>query len=118
MPLRNDVLAFDVNETLLDLRALDMPFTSVFGDASLRPVWFQTMLQLSFVGGLTSQYVDFTQAQTAALLVLAQRAGKALTPSDYDAIGGGMRRLPPHAGVSGALQRLRSARYRPVTRTI
>ena len=44
MPPRDEVLAFDVNETLLDLRALDAPFTSVFGEASLRPVWFQTML--------------------------------------------------------------------------
>src|SRR5207237_164529 len=33
------VLAFDVNETLLDLRALDAPFTAAFGDAALRPQW-------------------------------------------------------------------------------
>ena len=117
MPPRDEVLAFDVNETLLDLRALDAPFASVFGDASLRPVWFQTMLQLSFVGGLTSQYVDFTQAQTAALQMLAQRAGKTLTPADYEAIVGGMRRLPPHAEVIEALKRLQAAGYRQVTLT-
>jgi 2-haloacid dehalogenase len=117
MPAREEVLAFDVNETLLDLRALDAPFTAVFGDATLRPVWFQTMLQLSFVGGLTSEYVDFTQAQTAALQMLAQRAGKTLAPADYDAIVGGMRRLPPHADVVEALQRLKAAGYRQVTLT-
>jgi 2-haloacid dehalogenase len=112
----DEILAFDVNETLLDLRALDAPFASVFGDAALRPVWFQTMLQLSFVGGLTSQYVDFTQAQTAALQMLAQRAGKTLTPADYDAIVGGMRRLPPQE-VIVALGRLKDAGYRQVTLT-
>jgi 2-haloacid dehalogenase len=117
MAPRDEVLAFDVNETLLDLRALDAPFTAVFGDASLRPVWFQTMLQLSFVGGLTSQYVDFTQAQTAALQMLAQRAGKTLAPAAYDAIVGGMRRLPPHAEVADALRRLKDAGYRQVTLT-
>jgi 2-haloacid dehalogenase len=117
MPARDEVLAFDVNETLLDLRALDAPFASVFGDASLRPVWFQTMLQLSFVGGLTSQYVDFTQAQNAALQMLAQRTGKTLTPADYDAIVGGMRRLPPHAEVIEALTRLKAAGHRQVTLT-
>src|SRR3954465_1759590 len=103
MPPRDEVLAFDVNETLLDLRALDAPFTAVFGDASLRPVWFQTMLQLSFVGGLTAEYVDFTQAQTAALQMLAQRAGKPRAPADYAPIVGGMRRLPPHPEVVEAL---------------
>ena len=61
------VLAFDVNETLLDLQALDPLFDDVLGDAALRPQWFATMLQLSFVGGLTGQYVDFSTAQRAAL---------------------------------------------------
>ena len=49
------VLAFDVNETLLDLQALDPLFSDVLGDAALRPQWFATMLQLSFVGGLTGR---------------------------------------------------------------
>jgi hypothetical protein len=77
--LPSQVLAFDVNETLLDLKGLDTHFSSVFGDASLRPLWFQTMLQLSFVGGLTGQYVDFTTAQHAALKMTAERAGHVLT---------------------------------------
>jgi 2-haloacid dehalogenase len=45
------VLAFDVNETLLDLAALDPVFESVLGDPALRPARFGSMLQLSFVGG-------------------------------------------------------------------
>ena len=60
------VIAFDVNETLLDLRGLDGPFEEVLGDRSLRGQWFAQMLQLSFVGGLTGEYVDFTSAQRAA----------------------------------------------------
>ncbi len=64
------VLAFDVNETLLDLRALDAPFAAAFGDASLRPLWFSIMLQVAFVGGLTGSYVDFTTAQRTALAYL------------------------------------------------
>lgn len=31
------ICVFDVNETLLDLRALDPQFERVFGDASVRP---------------------------------------------------------------------------------
>ena len=56
------VIAFDVNETLLDLRALDEPFEVLLGSAALRPLWFTLMLQLAFTGGLTGQYVDFTTA--------------------------------------------------------
>ena len=67
------VIAFDVNETLLDLRALDPHFEELFGSASLRAQWFAQMLQLSFVGGLTGEYVDFTTAQRAALQMLGER---------------------------------------------
>ena len=31
------VIAFDVNETLFDLRALDAPFVGLLGSAGLRP---------------------------------------------------------------------------------
>ena len=68
------VIAFDVNETLLDLRALDAPFRRCSA-AGMRPQWFALMLQLSFVGGLTGQYTDFTAAQRGALGMLAEREG-------------------------------------------
>jgi 2-haloacid dehalogenase len=113
----DELLAFDVNETLLDLSALDEPFRLAFGDAVLRPVWFQTMLQLAFVGGLTGSYADFTRCQYAAIEMVAARTGRALFPEQSDAIVGGMRRLPPHPEVAGALQRLRQAGYRQVTLT-
>ena len=48
------VIAFDVNETLLDMRALDPYFEALFGSAALRAQWFAQMLYLSFVGGLTA----------------------------------------------------------------
>jgi 2-haloacid dehalogenase len=100
------VIAFDVNETLLDLRALDGPFREVFGSAGLRGQWFGLMLQLSFVGGLTGDYVDFTTAQYAALGMLAQREGVAVTDDQADALVGGMTTLPPHPDVPDALARV------------
>jgi 2-haloacid dehalogenase len=106
------VLAFDVNETLLDLAALDERFAGTFGDAALRPAWFGAMLQLAFVGGLTGRYVDFPTAQRAALRMLARRTGAELTEEDAERIVGGMRRLPPHPDVPGALRRLRDAGVR------
>ena len=110
------VIAFDVNETLLDLRALDAPFTAAFGDASLRPLWFALMLQAAFVGGLTGSYVDFSTAQRSALAMLATRQRVTLSPAQTDAILGGMRSLPPHPDARPAMERL-AGRFRLVALT-
>jgi 2-haloacid dehalogenase len=101
------VIAFDVNETLLDLSPLDPLFERVFGTAALRAQWFAQMLQLSFVGGLTGRYVDFPSAQRAALTMLAKTTGTRLEPDDAERIVDQMRRLPPHPDVAPALDRLR-----------
>jgi 2-haloacid dehalogenase len=114
---RKPLLAFDVNETLLDLSVLDEEFRQRLGDAGLRPAWFQAMLQLAFVGGLTGNYVDFTTAQRGALTMIAERAGRALSDADVDAIVGHMRDLPPHAEVPAALTRLHDAGFRMVALT-
>jgi 2-haloacid dehalogenase len=90
------VIAFDVNETLLDLRALD----GLFGDVASRKQWFGQMLQLAFVGAITDRYVSFADAQRAALEML----GLDLDP---DEVAAAMRSLPLHADVAPALDRLR-----------
>jgi 2-haloacid dehalogenase len=100
------VVAFDVNETLLDLSVLDGLFEDAFGDASLRQQWFAQMLQLAFVGAITDRYVDFTSAQRAALAMVAERRGAELPDAVATAIVDRMRDLPAHADVPGALDRL------------
>lgn len=114
---QRDVLAFDVNETLLDLRELDPVFARIFGDSALRNAWFQQMLQLSFVGGLTGAYVDFTTAQRAALEMVAERTGKAIGQTEAEEIIGSMRSLPPHSDVIDGLRALKEAGFRQVTLT-
>jgi 2-haloacid dehalogenase len=103
------VIAFDVNETLLDLGPLDPLFERAFGNAALRAQWFAQMLQLSFVGGLTGRYVDFPSAQRAALTMVAEATGTGLVREDGERIVDQMRRLPPHADAAPALDRLREA---------
>src|SRR5258708_18938153 len=96
------VLAFDVNETLLDLRALDAPFAAAFGDASLRPLWFSIMLQVAFVGGLTGSYTHLTTAQRSALAIVAPRQKVTLSAAQSDALLNRLRTLPPPPQVRGA----------------
>ena len=100
------VIAFDVNETLLDLRGLDAPFEELFGDSALRPQWFAQMLQLSFVGGLTDQYVDFSAAQRGALRMVAERLGRTLTDHQIEHLVDCMTHLNPHPEVPDALAAL------------
>jgi 2-haloacid dehalogenase len=97
------VLAFDVNETLLDMSALDPLFERAFGDAAVRGQWFSQMLQLAFVGGLTGRYVDFSTAQRAALAMLAERHGVEV---DAEEILAATRALPVHPEVPDALASL------------
>jgi 2-haloacid dehalogenase len=103
------VIAFDVNETLVDLAPLDPLFERAFGSAALRSQWFGQMLQLSFVGGLTARYVDFPSAQRAALTMVAETTGTRLEREDGERIVEQMRRLPAHPDAAPALERLRGA---------
>ena len=111
------VIAFDVNETLLDLRALDSAFEDLLGSATLRGQWFAQMLQLSFVGGLTGEYVDFSAAQHAALLMLAERVGQTVTAAQATDLVRRMESLPPHPEVAEALEALHGTQLRVVALT-
>jgi len=106
------VLVFDVNETLLDLSALDPHFQRVFGDAAVRVEWFQTMLQSAFLTTITGPYKPFGEHFRAALAITALRRGLRVDPDDERAILAEVRTLPPHPDVRPALERLRSAGYR------
>jgi 2-haloacid dehalogenase len=111
------VLAFDVNETLLDLRALDEPFDHVFGDASARAQWFAQLLQSALVTTVTDAYSDFGTIARAALEMVAARRDRRLTDEEAGEILGTMRRLPPHPEVPEALERLRAGGHRLATLT-
>ncbi|MFG1705360.1 haloacid dehalogenase type II [Nonomuraea sp. M3C6] len=111
------VIAFDVNESLLDLSALDDAFEALLGSAALREQWFRQMLQITFVGGLTGDYVDYSTAQHAALLMLAERHGRTVSPDDAAGVVERMSTLPAHPEVAGALQRLRTTSLKTVALT-
>ena len=59
------VIAFDVNETLLDLSALDVLFEQALGSADLRGQWSRRCSNSASSGAINDRYVDFTTAQHA-----------------------------------------------------
>jgi 2-haloacid dehalogenase len=100
------VCVFDVNETLLDLAALDGEFQRLFGDPGMRVTWFGQLLQSAMVTTITGRYTDFGTVGRAALEMTAARLGVDLSDEDREAVVGGMTRLPAHPEVPGALRRL------------
>ena len=106
-----DILIFDVNETLLDVRALDKGFEELFGDASSRREWFQILLQLAFTATLTGSYRDFTALAKSALAMLAAKRGISIADEKAGELLDGMKNLPPHPDVTPALQMLRDAGF-------
>jgi 2-haloacid dehalogenase len=111
------VCVFDVNETLLDLGALDPHFERVFGDAGVRRAWFLQLLQSALVATVTGVYSTFGTIGAAALEMVAEREGVDLSEEDKQEILGGMRELPPHPEVAESLERLREAGLRMATLT-
>src|SRR3954464_15521087 len=103
------VLAFDVNETLLDLSALDPKFAAAFGRAHVRPSWFLTMQGLWMAGTLTGRFVPFDKVADAALEITAAREGVTLTPRARTAIVKGLERLPAFPEAEPSLVALRDA---------
>ncbi len=111
------VLLFDVNESLLDLRALLPHFERAFGDGQVLYQWFGQVLHSAMLTVITDDYSDFGKVARAALAMVAQRRGVTLTDDDQSAIVGGMRTLPPHPDVLPAMERLRDAGFRLATLT-
>jgi 2-haloacid dehalogenase len=113
----SDVLVFDVNETLLNVRALAPRFEAVLGDAALLPQWFGQMLRNSLVATVTRTYAPFDVQGVDALRLTARRAGVDLSKPDAVTLVEAIAELPPHPDVIPALERFRAAGVRMATLT-
>ena len=113
----DELLVFDVNETLLDVRAMAPAFEARFGDASLLPTWFAQMLRNSLVATVTGRYAPFHDQGTDALVTTALRNGHEISWDDAAAIVTGMKALPPHPDVVAGLTRLHDAGTRMIALT-
>lgn len=111
------LIVFDVNETLLDLTALDPHFERVFGSALVRTSWFATVLRNSLVATVTGLYDDFGKIAGASLDMTALQNGISLSDEDRNVILGTIRSLPAHPDVVPGLDKLKEAGFRLFTLT-
>ena len=103
------VCLFDLNGTLLDLSVLDPHFDRVFGDPSVRPLWFRQTLELALTQTAVGTYHSFDKLADAALDMVAARRGTAISAADKKAILTGMSALPAYPDVPEALALLQGA---------
>ena len=74
------VQVFDVNETLLDLAALDSHFERIFGDPGVRVTWFSQMISSALVATVTGAYSQFGSHALSASTPGRALAGILLVP--------------------------------------
>jgi 2-haloacid dehalogenase len=111
------VIVCDVNETLLDVGALEPVFKEVFGDARVLQEWFASVLLYSEVATLAGPYTDFASIAGAALDMAASARSITLSPDNRTRILQGMLKLPAHSDVREGLQIMDDAGLRLVTLT-
>ena len=111
------ILVFDVNETLLDLQALEPDFGRIFGNKAILREWFDQVIQFAEALTLAGDYRDFGDVARAALEMTAEAHGVRLSSEDAQQVVTSMRSLPAHSEVPRALGLLKNAGFRMVTLT-
>ena len=109
VPVRFNAIVFDVNETLLDLAALDRLFECHMGSAIWRKAWFSEVLITSMTLNHIGRYVRFSDIGRACLITTVARAEASIAESAIDEILNGMRTLPPHPDVIPGFEQLTAA---------
>ena len=99
----------DVNETMLDLGALEPLFVEWFGDPLARKEWFAQTLHFALTLAATRGFKSFGEVGAAALAEIARRHRVSLPDNAPTRLREAMLSLPAHADVEPALRLLRDA---------
>jgi 2-haloacid dehalogenase len=108
---------FDVNETLVDLAALDDFFAEVTGTPAARREWFDLTIHTALTVTSTRGYRQFGEIAAACLPVIALRHRRSATIEHQDELGARIRSLPAHPDARPAIERLHNAGFAVVTLT-
>ncbi len=111
------IIVFDVNETLLDVRAMSSSFEQTFGDSTLLGEWFSTLLRYSLEVSVTGDYRPFDELARGALTMTAARHGHEPTAETVASVIGTMVELPAHPDVAEGLAKLSDAGFTLITLT-
>src|SRR5262249_11159394 len=111
------LIVFDVNETLLDLTALEPTFERIFRDQGALRLWFANLILYSSALTVAGCYVPFTDIGSAVMKMLADTRGIAIEEVDKKELIEKFSTMPTHPEVPAAMQKLREAGFRLFTLT-
>src|SRR5262245_30637112 len=100
---------FDVNETVLDLGALDPLFAEWFADTRSRAEWFALTIHFALTLAATRAFRSFGDVGAAALEEIATRRNRVLPQDAAAQLRAAVLSLPPHADVVPSFELLRDA---------
>ena len=112
------ILAFDVNESTLDINHLAPLFKRLFGDEKVVNEWYAQLVLYSEAITLSGgPYTPFFNLSRAVLKMMGSLHGVSIQQADYDELATLSATMPPHPDVPAGLKQLRDAGFRLVTLT-
>ena len=97
--MKNTILTFDVNETLLNLDGLKIKFKKYFNDENLLSEWFGSVINSAFLCTIVNEQIDFSEVGKKMLISMAEKYNQNLTNDEVIEIITTMRNLDPHNDV-------------------
>src|SRR6201984_3157150 len=111
------LIAFDVNETPLDLQTMEPIFERIFGERQAMRLWFANFIMYSTELTVAGCYVPFTDIGSAVMKMLADTRGIKIGDKDKKELTERFSTMPPHTEVPATLRKLRNAGFRLFTLT-
>jgi 2-haloacid dehalogenase len=112
------ILAFDVNESTLDINHLQPLFERLFGDGRFVDEWYaQLVLYSEAITLAAGPYTPFFKLSQAVLKLMGSVHGVPIKPADIDELDALSASMPPHPDVPAGLKQLKDAGFRLVTLT-
>jgi 2-haloacid dehalogenase len=90
------LIVFDVNETLLDLKAMEPIFERIFGERQAMRLWFANFIMYSAALTVAGCYVPFTDIGAAVMKMLADTQGINIGDADKKELTDRFSTMPPH----------------------
>lgn len=112
--MKNEIILFDINETVLNLAPLKPKFEQVFGNKEALSLWFSKLLHASTVCITTNVNSNFGELAKIMLSSVAAHYGCSLTDEQRSELLAHFANLPPHEDIKAALKKLRSNGFKTV----
>jgi 2-haloacid dehalogenase len=112
------IIAFDVNESTLDINHLTPLFHRLFGDEKFVNEWYAQLVlyseAITLAGG---PYTPFFRLSQAVLKMMGSIHNVSIRQADIDELAMLSATMPPHPDVPAGLKQLKDAGFRVVTLT-